>query len=57
MLPSGRIHRPQRRLVCGTGPLIAIAERLGVTRPASIDHHHMPAVKSDHCDGFELLPV
>lgn len=34
----------------------AIAERLNVTRIASIDHRHFYAVKLRHCDGLELLP-
>ena len=37
--------------------VIAIAERLGVTQLASLDHRHMRAVKPNHCDGFELLPT
>lgn len=37
--------------------VIAIAERLNITRLASIDHRHMRAVKPAHCDGFELLPT
>jgi uncharacterized protein len=37
--------------------VITIAERLGVTQLASIDHRHMRAVKPAHCDGFELLPA
>ena len=37
--------------------VIAIAERLGITRIASIDHRHMRAVKPAHCDAFELLPA
>jgi hypothetical protein len=45
-----------------TGDLIACesdhhgAERLGITRLASIDNLHMRAVKPAHCDAFELLP-
>ena len=37
--------------------VIAIAERLGLTQLASIDHRHIRAVKPAHCDGFELLPT
>ena len=37
--------------------VIAIAERLGITQLASIDHRHMRAVRPAHCDGFELLPA
>ncbi|MGI5222594.1 type II toxin-antitoxin system VapC family toxin [Nocardia sp. CA-290969] len=36
--------------------VIAVAERLGVKRIASIDHRHMHAVRPVHCDGLELLP-
>jgi predicted nucleic acid-binding protein len=36
--------------------VVAIAERLGVTQLASIDHRHLRAVRPVHCDGFELLP-
>jgi predicted nucleic acid-binding protein len=37
--------------------VIAIAERLGATRIATIDHDHFRAVKPAHCDAFELLPA
>lgn len=36
--------------------VIAVAERLGVRRIASIDRRHMLAVRPAHCDGFELVP-
>jgi uncharacterized protein len=36
--------------------VIAVAERLGITRLASIDNRHMRTVKPAHCDAFELLP-
>lgn len=37
--------------------VIAIAERLGITQLASIDHRHMRAVKPAHCGSFELVPA
>ena len=37
--------------------VLAIAERLSITRIASIDHRHFYAVKLRHCDGLELLPT
>ena len=36
--------------------VLAIAERLEITRIASIDHRHFYAVKLRHCDSLELLP-
>lgn len=36
--------------------LIAIAERLGVTEIATIDHRHFHAVRPTHTPGFVLLP-
>ena len=36
--------------------VMAIAERLGATKIASIDHRHFHAVKLRHCDALELLP-
>jgi hypothetical protein len=35
---------------------MAMAERLGVTQVASIDHWHFRAVRLRHCDALELLP-
>ena len=37
--------------------LIAVAERLGVTRVATIDGTHFRVVRPSHCDAFELLPA
>lgn len=37
--------------------VLALAERMGVTTIASIDHRHFHAVKLRHCDGLELLPA
>ena len=36
--------------------VIAVAERLGATRVATIDHRHFRAVRPAHCAAFELLP-
>ena len=36
--------------------LIAIAERLAVTRIATLDHRHFQVVQPDHTDAFELAP-
>lgn len=36
--------------------VLAMAERLKITRIASVDHRHFYAVKLRHCDGLELLP-
>lgn len=36
--------------------VIAIAERLDVTRVATTDHRHFRAVRPSHCEAFELLP-
>lgn len=38
------------------GSVIAIAERLGATRTATIDHRHFRAVRPAHCAAFDLLP-
>lgn len=56
-----RIHE----LVTGYGDLplggtdasvIAIAERLGQTRVATLDRKHFSVVRPKHCSGFELVP-
>lgn len=36
--------------------LVAIAERLGATRIATLDHRHFRVIRPQHCDAFELLP-
>jgi predicted nucleic acid-binding protein len=36
--------------------LIAIAERLGATRIATLDRRHFQAVRPVHCDAFEIVP-
>lgn len=36
--------------------LIAIAERLGITRIATLDRRHFAAVQPIHCPAFALLP-
>ena len=36
--------------------LIAIAERLGITRIATLDRRHFSAVKPTHCPAFTLVP-
>lgn len=35
---------------------ITLAERLGVTRIATLDHRHFAAVRPNHVEAFELLP-
>ena len=37
--------------------VIAVAERLGVTRIATIDLRHFRAVRPAHCPAFELFPA
>jgi uncharacterized protein len=36
--------------------VVAIAERLGAIRIATLDHRHFRAVRPAHCAAFELLP-
>jgi uncharacterized protein len=36
--------------------LIAISERLGATRIATLDHRHFRVVRPTHCDALELTP-
>lgn len=36
--------------------IVAIAERLGITQIATLDHRHFGAVQPVHCESFELLP-
>jgi len=47
-----------RDLPLGTvdGSVVAAAERLGITRIATLDHRHFSVVTPHHTDGFELLP-
>lgn len=37
--------------------LIAIAERLGATRVATLDRAHFSIIRPAHCDAFELGPT
>ena len=37
--------------------MIAVVERLGSTRVATIDHRHFRAVRPTRCAAFELLPA
>jgi hypothetical protein len=36
--------------------VITLAERLGVTRIATLNHRHLTVVRPPHADAFELLP-
>jgi uncharacterized protein len=36
--------------------VVAVAERLGLSRIATLDHRHFRAVRPRHCTSFELLP-
>lgn len=36
--------------------VVAIAERLGQTRVASLDHRHLGVVRPRHCERLELVP-
>jgi predicted nucleic acid-binding protein len=36
--------------------VVAIAERLGTSKVATIDHRHFRAVRPNNCPAFELLP-
>jgi uncharacterized protein len=36
--------------------LIAIAERLGVTKVATLDRRHFGSIQPGHTDAFTLLP-
>ena len=36
--------------------VIAVAERLGMTQVATLDHRHFRAVRPAHCAAFDLLP-
>jgi len=37
--------------------VVAVAERLGATKIATIDLRHFRAIKPEHCPAFELLPA
>ncbi|MGH3442637.1 MAG: type II toxin-antitoxin system VapC family toxin [Nitriliruptorales bacterium] len=37
--------------------VVALAERLGVTRLATLDHRHFAVIAPRHADAFELLPA
>jgi predicted nucleic acid-binding protein len=37
--------------------MIAVAERLGSSHVATIDHRHFRIVRSAHCAAFGLLPA
>jgi uncharacterized protein len=36
--------------------IVAIAERLNVTRVLTVDHRHFRLIRPKHCAAFELLP-
>lgn len=36
--------------------IVAIAERLGITRLLTLDQRHFRAIKPAHCEAFEILP-
>ena len=36
--------------------VVALPERLGETRIATLDRRHFSVVRPMHCDGFELVP-
>jgi hypothetical protein len=36
--------------------VIAVSERLGIMRFATLNHHHFRTERPKHCDAFELLP-
>lgn len=36
--------------------VVAVAERLNLTRVATLDRRHFPAVRPAHCDALTLLP-
>jgi predicted nucleic acid-binding protein len=37
--------------------VLAIAERLGETKLASLDHRHFSALRARHCEALRLLPA
>jgi predicted nucleic acid-binding protein len=47
-----------RDLPLGTvdSSVVATAERLGITRIATVDRRHFSIVRPNHTDSFELLP-
>lgn len=36
--------------------IVAVAERLNVTRIATLDHRHLRVVRPEYCKAFELVP-
>jgi uncharacterized protein len=51
------VHRYQDLPLGGSdASLMAIAERLGATRIATLDHRHFRVVRPTHCQAFELIP-
>jgi uncharacterized protein len=44
------------RLGGADASLVALAERLGATRVATLDHRHFRVVRPRHVEAFELLP-
>ena len=52
------VDRYQNLPLGGTdASLIAIAERLGATRIATLDRAHFSIVRPAHCDAFDLNPT
>jgi len=54
----GALVARYRDLPLGTvdASIVAAAERLGVTRIATLDHRHFGVVRPAHVDAFELVP-
>jgi hypothetical protein len=52
------VDRYQNLPLGGTdASLIAVAERLGATRIATLDRAHFSIVRPAHCDTFEISPT
>jgi len=47
---------PDMNLGTTDASVVAIAERLGITRIATIDRRHFPVIRPKHIDSFTLLP-
>jgi uncharacterized protein len=56
--PHGRARRPVRNLDLGAADasIVALAERLGVTRIATVDRRDFTVVRPKHVPALELLP-
>lgn len=54
--PRRRVRFAPFMILCDSGPLIALAERLDVREVATLDQRHFRVVRPNHVNALTLLP-